>query len=140
MLTELIAAAREDEAYLESVLDELSRAECDRDLADIRRELVNAGYIKEKTQGKRQKHRSGESRCGSYPTAARRSLSAAATCRTMSSRSILPAAPIYGRMCRSSRKPCDRVAGGGRGGRGNDPAGRGARRNIFAGEKPAVGG
>ena len=55
MLTELIAAAREDEAYLESVLDELSRAECDRDLADIRRELVNAGYIKEKTQGKRQK-------------------------------------------------------------------------------------
>lgn len=42
MLTELIAAAREDEAYLESVLDELSRAECDRDLADIRRELVNA--------------------------------------------------------------------------------------------------
>ena len=55
MLTELIAGAREDEAYLESVLDELSRAECDRDLADIRRELVNAGYIKEKTQGKRQK-------------------------------------------------------------------------------------
>ncbi len=55
MLTELIAAAREDEAYLESVLDELSRAECDRDLADIRRELVNAGYIKEKAQGKRQK-------------------------------------------------------------------------------------
>ncbi len=103
MLTELIAAAREDEAYLESVLDELSRAECDRDLADIRRELVNAGYIK-----KRRRRASGrsspqrESRCGSYPTAARRSLSAAATCRTMSSRSILPAAPIYGCMCRSS--------------------------------------
>ena len=55
MLTELLASAREDEAYLESVLDELSRAECDRDLSDIRRELVDAGYIKEKTQGKRPK-------------------------------------------------------------------------------------
>ena len=55
MLTALIAEAREDEAYLESVLDELSRAECERDLSDIRRELVGTGYIREKTQGKRSK-------------------------------------------------------------------------------------
>lgn len=55
MLAELIESAREEKAYLESVLDELSRAECDRDLADVRRELVNAGYIREKTAGKRQK-------------------------------------------------------------------------------------
>lgn len=55
MLAELIETAREEKAYLDSVLDELSRAECDRDFADIRRELVNAGYIREKTAGKRQK-------------------------------------------------------------------------------------
>ncbi|MBQ3276013.1 MAG: NFACT family protein [Oscillospiraceae bacterium] len=55
MLTELLASAREEEAYLESVLDELSRAENDRDLADIRRELTEGGYLKNRSDGKRQK-------------------------------------------------------------------------------------
>ena len=55
MLTELLSSAREEEAYLESVLDELSRAENDRDLADIRRELTEGGYLRGKTTGKRQK-------------------------------------------------------------------------------------
>ena len=55
MLTELLSSAREEEAYLESVLDELSRAENDRDLADIRRELTEGGYLRGKTAGKRQK-------------------------------------------------------------------------------------
>ena len=55
MLTELLASSREEEAYLESVLDELSRAENDRDLADIRRELTEGGYLRVKSGLKRQK-------------------------------------------------------------------------------------
>ena len=55
MLTELLRSAREEEQYLDSVLDELFRAESERDLGDIRRELIAEGYIQEKTGGKRQK-------------------------------------------------------------------------------------
>ena len=55
VLTELLAASREELQYLDSVLDELSRAETDRDLGDIRRELIEGGYLREKTGGKRQK-------------------------------------------------------------------------------------
>lgn len=55
VLTELISSAEEEAAYLESVLDELVRAETDRDLSDVRRELVAGGYIREKTGGKKVK-------------------------------------------------------------------------------------
>ncbi len=55
MLTELLAAAREEEAYLESVLHELDQAENDRDLDEIRAELITGGYIREKSDGKRRK-------------------------------------------------------------------------------------
>ena len=44
-LTELIEAARRDEAYLSSVLDEIDRAQSESDIADIRRELVETGYV-----------------------------------------------------------------------------------------------
>ena len=54
ILTGLIADAEEEIAYLESVLDSLSRAECERDLGDVRRELMAGGYIRE-TKDKRQK-------------------------------------------------------------------------------------
>ncbi|MBQ7737084.1 MAG: NFACT family protein [Oscillospiraceae bacterium] len=46
MLTGLIASAREEEQYLESVMEELARAESDRDLAEIRAELLEGGYIR----------------------------------------------------------------------------------------------
>ncbi|MCD7774452.1 MAG: NFACT family protein [Clostridiales bacterium] len=54
MLTELIAKGREDLEYLRTVLDELNRAETERELGEIRRELYEGGYIKRKAsvQGK----------------------------------------------------------------------------------------
>ncbi len=55
VLTGLIASAREEEEYLESVLHELTRAESDRDLADIRAELTASGLIRQKGETKRQK-------------------------------------------------------------------------------------
>lgn len=55
VLTELIEGSEEEIAYLDSVLHELSRAECDRDLADIRRELINGGYLKANEKERRQK-------------------------------------------------------------------------------------
>ena len=55
VLTGLIASSREEEAYLESVLHELSLAEGERDLSEIRAELTGAGYLKTKGSGKRQK-------------------------------------------------------------------------------------
>ena len=55
ILTELIAASREEEAYLESVLHELTLSEGERDLMDIRAELTASGYLKPKGSTKRQK-------------------------------------------------------------------------------------
>ena len=55
VLTELLTSAREEEAYLESVLHELDQAENQRDLADIRAELLETGYLRQKTSAKRQK-------------------------------------------------------------------------------------
>ncbi|MDE7230869.1 MAG: NFACT family protein [Oscillospiraceae bacterium] len=45
-LTELIESGKNELSYLDSVLDSLARAESDRELAEIRRELVEQGYIK----------------------------------------------------------------------------------------------
>ena len=55
ILTELIASSREEEAYLESVLHELSLADSERDLTEIRTELTAAGYLKTKGNNRRQK-------------------------------------------------------------------------------------
>ena len=45
-LTGLIAGGERSLDYLNSVLDELERAETDRDVSDIRRELLETGYIR----------------------------------------------------------------------------------------------
>ena len=45
-LAEQLAAGAQEEAYLASVLEALSRAESERDLADIRAELIEGGYVR----------------------------------------------------------------------------------------------
>lgn len=54
-LTGLIAEAERNLAYLNSVLDELARAEGERDLAEIRAELRATGYLRKTKGGKREK-------------------------------------------------------------------------------------
>lgn len=54
MLAELIVAGEQEIVYLESVLDELSRADTDSEISAIRLELQNGGYIKN-LKGKKQK-------------------------------------------------------------------------------------
>ena len=51
-LTRLLAENRSAKAYLESVLDELERVRGEQDIADIRRELTETGYIRAKRTGK----------------------------------------------------------------------------------------
>ncbi len=51
-LTALIAEGEKQLDYLNSVLDEVERAESERDLADIRRELTETGYIKKQKGAK----------------------------------------------------------------------------------------
>ena len=55
ILTELLASARDEETYLESVLHELSQADNEGDLRAVREELIASGYLKAKIGGKRQK-------------------------------------------------------------------------------------
>lgn len=55
VLSELLTQAREEEAYLESVLHEISQAESQQDLTDIRAELLETGYLRQKPTTKRQK-------------------------------------------------------------------------------------
>ncbi len=54
MLVDLIKDGEDELVYLESVLDELSRADTDSEISAIRLELSNGGYIKN-TKGKKQK-------------------------------------------------------------------------------------
>ena len=54
MLVNLIADGENEIVYLESVLDELSRADTDSEISAIRLELQNGGYIKN-IKGKKQK-------------------------------------------------------------------------------------
>ena len=54
-LTEQMAIARRERDWLESVLDELTRAETEQDFFDIRRELQEAGYWK--SPGKKEPRR-----------------------------------------------------------------------------------
>ena len=51
-LTTLIAEGEKQLDYLNSVLDELERAETERDLAEIRRELLDTGYLKKQKGSK----------------------------------------------------------------------------------------
>lgn len=53
VLTEQIAKAETEQAYLGSVLDTLNRAESEKDLADIRDELIAGGYLHERGHAKR---------------------------------------------------------------------------------------
>ena len=52
MLTKLIAEGREELSYLRTVLDELSRAETEREISEIRQELSDGGFVRQKNQGK----------------------------------------------------------------------------------------
>lgn len=54
-LTVFIAEDERRLEYLDSVLDEIERAETEADLADIRRELIETGYIKKQRTGKPEK-------------------------------------------------------------------------------------
>ncbi len=56
MLTELIEKGTNDLEYLLSVQDELSRAETERELQEIRAELSSAGFLKSKTGTKNKKN------------------------------------------------------------------------------------
>lgn len=56
-LTVQMELARRERDWLESVLDELSRAESEQDFADIRRELQEAGYLKGPAPGKKEPKR-----------------------------------------------------------------------------------
>lgn len=51
-LTELIAEGEQQSDYLSTVVSEIERAENERDLSDIRRELVETGYLKKQRGGK----------------------------------------------------------------------------------------
>ena len=53
----LIAENEKQLDYLNSVLDEIDRAESEKDLADIRRELTDAGVLKKQRGGKPDKSR-----------------------------------------------------------------------------------
>lgn len=54
-LTELIEQGRLDLEYLRTVLDELNRAETEREISEIRAELADGGFIKHKSQGRQKK-------------------------------------------------------------------------------------
>ncbi len=55
VVKEELARARSEKAYMESVLEAILRAEDEDALAEIRRELVGGGYIREESRAKRQK-------------------------------------------------------------------------------------
>ncbi len=56
-LTVLIAEGEKQREYLATVLDEIDRAETERDLADIRRELAETGYMKKQRGAKADRSR-----------------------------------------------------------------------------------
>ena len=56
VLTVQISRGKQELEYLESVLENITLAESDRDLQEIRQELADAGYLKrQKTAAKREK-------------------------------------------------------------------------------------
>lgn len=59
-LTVLIAEGERQSEYLSSVLAEIQRAENERDLSDIRRELFETGYLKKRHGGKTERYKTQE--------------------------------------------------------------------------------
>lgn len=57
-LTVLIREGEQQLEYLESVLDQLERAESEKDLSDLRRELMETGFLKKQKGGKPERGRS----------------------------------------------------------------------------------
>ena len=55
ILTEQIAKGEIELAYLGSILDELQRAETEKDVAEIRQELVQGGYVRDTDRKKQMK-------------------------------------------------------------------------------------
>ena len=55
VLTEQIAKGETELDYLNSILDELNRAESEKDVAEIRLELIQGGYVRETDKKKRMK-------------------------------------------------------------------------------------
>ena len=56
-LTKLIEENTAQLDYLNSVMDEIERAESERDLAEIRRELITTGYLRTKKNARKEKVR-----------------------------------------------------------------------------------
>lgn len=54
-LGDLIEKGEKEQAYLQSVMDEIQRSESERDLAEIRRELTQTGFIKAQKTAKAEK-------------------------------------------------------------------------------------
>ena len=54
-LTVLIAQGEQQLDYLESVLDQIERAASEKDLSDLRRELIETGWLKKQKKGKPEK-------------------------------------------------------------------------------------
>ncbi len=54
-LGELIFNGEKEEAYLASVVDIITRVESERDLAEIRRELIETGFVRQQKTGKKEK-------------------------------------------------------------------------------------
>ncbi len=54
-LTQQLEAGRAEETYLASVLESLSRAESERDVSEIRQELIQGGYVKNNDKKKQMK-------------------------------------------------------------------------------------
>ena len=57
-LTVLVAQGEQQLDYLNSVLEELGRAESEKDLADIRRELAETGYLRKRKDARPEKGKS----------------------------------------------------------------------------------
>lgn len=55
VVREELARAKEEAAYMETVLDAIGRAEDEDTLAEIRRELISGGFMQEDVRGKKQK-------------------------------------------------------------------------------------
>ncbi|NLO48025.1 MAG: fibronectin/fibrinogen-binding protein [Clostridiales bacterium] len=60
MLKEQISSASDEQMYLESVLEEISRAQGEKDLNEIRHELIIGGYLKNKDKNDTKKAKSPE--------------------------------------------------------------------------------
>ena len=57
LLHSLIEEGEQELIYLDTVIDNLSRADSDREISEIREELENGGYIKSKKGGKQKKEK-----------------------------------------------------------------------------------